>query len=745
VEGFLLLGTHDLEEAQQSFERALAADPQYAEAFLGLGLARFARGDDDGGLEALLAATTLAPRVALYQSYLGKAYAELERFPEALAVLASAGRIDPRDPTPHLYASLIQRDLNRQSVAIEELSEAMAKNDFRAVYRSRLLLDQDQATRGASLAQLYSDVGFEAYGAHHAVRSLELDYANASAHLFAAGTLGALPDRTSAAASEFLLARILLPVSQNAFTTFNEYTSLFSRPGYTGTLAGDSDFLGSDEKSATIYGGNDRYAVFATAIDTTSSEPLGPNSDLDQQVGGFFGKFAIGSRSSLLLDAQVLDAREGLPGAPLVLFDESGSGLAIRLLQSDDPDLDRRLFAKFREYVVGYHLGLGPGQNLLLAVEHGTEELRTNDPDFYHQPEFFPPSVFGCGDEHGSEDRTRSAQLAYHLNRGRHELIVGGEVVRTELENWRNLFCLTGPFAGEVDEIDRLEGDSRSSSAHARYSFHSRRGSSFAVGGRYDEFEDEDIFVGSAFGPGQVLAARESRLSPHLGVTVPLRAGFQLRMAAFRSLAVHNRPAVAPSLIAGFALRRAEDLGTIRDEAAIALEQAASPRLFWGLTAFHREVQAPTLRLDANFDFVRFLGEFDVDGARLDLNRRLSRELTLNGETQWRRIDAHAFLQNDLQTKAGLGWVSPRGWFGTLQQTYLRQRFDERLSELALPDSRVWLTDVSLAKELPGKRGLVAISVGNVLDEDFNVVIEGLSVVQRLPGRDATLSIEWYF
>ncbi len=551
VEGFLLLGTHDLEEAQAAFERALAADPQHAEAYLGLGLARFARGDDGGGLEALLSATTLAPRVALYQSYLGKAYAELERFPEALAVLASAGRIDPRDPTPHLYASLIQRDLNRQDVAIDELSRAMAKNDFRAVYRSRLLLDQDQATRGASLAQLYSDVGFEAYGAHHAVRSLELDFANASAHLFAAGTLGALPDRTSAAASEFLLARILLPVSQNTFTTFNEYTSLFSRPGYTATLSGYSDFLGSDEGSATVYGGNDRYSVFATAIDTQSSEPLGPNSDLDQQIGGFSGKFAIGARGTLLLDAQLLDAQQGDPGGITVLFDESGSGLGIRLLQTDAPDLNQQVFARFREYVVGYHLALGPGQNLVLSVEHGTEELRFNDPDFYFQPEIFPESIFGCGDEHTSRDRTRSAQLAYHLNRGRHEVVLGGEAVRTELENWRTLFCLSGPFAGEVSELDRLQGDSRSTSAHARYSFHSRRGATLAVGGRYDDFEDEQVFVGSAFGPGQVLPGRESRFSPHLGLTVPLRAGFQLRAAAFRNLAVHDRPALAPALIGG--------------------------------------------------------------------------------------------------------------------------------------------------------------------------------------------------
>ena len=146
----------------------------------------------------MLTATLLEPKVSLYQSYLGKAYYQLQRFREGLAALDSAKRLDPRDPTPWLYTSLFLRDQNRQVAALDALRESIARNGNRAVYRSRLLLDRDEATRSVSLAQLYRQLGFESWGAYEATKSLDADLTNASAHLFLAETYGGLPDRTQA-------------------------------------------------------------------------------------------------------------------------------------------------------------------------------------------------------------------------------------------------------------------------------------------------------------------------------------------------------------------------------------------------------------------------------------------------------------------------------------------------------------------------------------------------------------------
>ena len=175
----------------------------------------------DQGLLEMLTATLLEPKVSLYQSYLGKAYYELRRFPEGLAALASAKRLDPRDPTPWLYTSFFLRDQNRQVDALDELRRAIALNDNRAVYRSRLLLDRDLATKNVSLARLYNQLGFDAWGAFEALNSLNADLTNASAHLFMSETYGNLPDRTQARVASWTIFSVS-PVNLNSFNNFSD-------------------------------------------------------------------------------------------------------------------------------------------------------------------------------------------------------------------------------------------------------------------------------------------------------------------------------------------------------------------------------------------------------------------------------------------------------------------------------------------------------------------------------------------
>src|SRR5262245_13863467 len=98
----------------------------------------------------------------------------------------------------------------------------MALNDHRAVYRSRLLLDRDLATKNVSLAEVYRQLGFEAWGAFEAQNSLDADFTNASAHLFAGETYGRLPDRTQAFGSELLQYFLPAPANTNSFNTLNE-------------------------------------------------------------------------------------------------------------------------------------------------------------------------------------------------------------------------------------------------------------------------------------------------------------------------------------------------------------------------------------------------------------------------------------------------------------------------------------------------------------------------------------------
>ena len=111
---------------------------------------------------------------SLLRSYLGKAYFEEKRDPLDARQFAIAKELDPLDPTPYLYDAIRLQSINRPVEAMLNMEKSIELNDNRAVYRSRQLLDSDRATRGANLAQIYNDLGFEQLGLNQGYESLNL-------------------------------------------------------------------------------------------------------------------------------------------------------------------------------------------------------------------------------------------------------------------------------------------------------------------------------------------------------------------------------------------------------------------------------------------------------------------------------------------------------------------------------------------------------------------------------------------
>ena len=91
------------------------------------------------------------PSSSLLRSYLGKAYFEERRDEPAGKQYAIAKELDPSDPTPWFYDAIRKQLDNRPVEALRDLERVIELNDNRAPFRSRLLLDEDRATRGVSL------------------------------------------------------------------------------------------------------------------------------------------------------------------------------------------------------------------------------------------------------------------------------------------------------------------------------------------------------------------------------------------------------------------------------------------------------------------------------------------------------------------------------------------------------------------------------------------------------------------
>ena len=124
---------------------------------------------------------------------MGKAYYEEKRMPLEEHQYSIAEELDPKDPTPWFYDAIAKQTTNRPVEALQDMQKAIELNDNRAIYRSRLSLDSDLAARSASLARVYTDLGFQQLALVEGWKSVNTDPTNYSAHRFLADSYAALP------------------------------------------------------------------------------------------------------------------------------------------------------------------------------------------------------------------------------------------------------------------------------------------------------------------------------------------------------------------------------------------------------------------------------------------------------------------------------------------------------------------------------------------------------------------------
>ena len=218
LQGFVQLDAGDTRAALSSFNRARELDAALGSAWLGRGLCLLRERNFAAARAAFQAAAALEPQRSLFRTYLGKAASELGDAKAAEKEFRLAKELDANDPTAWLYSALHLWSENKLNAAIRDLERAYDKNDNRAAFRSRELLDGDKSVRSANLAVIYDDAGLTEVSRRAAARSLSESYANFSGHLFLANSLQAQQDANrfdlrleTAKQSELLVANLLAP------------------------------------------------------------------------------------------------------------------------------------------------------------------------------------------------------------------------------------------------------------------------------------------------------------------------------------------------------------------------------------------------------------------------------------------------------------------------------------------------------------------------------------------------------
>jgi outer membrane receptor protein involved in Fe transport/Flp pilus assembly protein TadD len=375
VRGFVLAGQDRTKAALETFEQAIHLDSALGNAWLGRGLCLIRRGKLEAGQADLLLAASLEPNRAVLRSYLGKAFAQTGEDARAAKELALAKRLDPNDPTAWLYSALLNEQRSRINQAITDLEQSQALNENRRVYRSRLLLDEDQAVRSANLANLYRDAGMDEVAAREAASAVSADYANYSAHLFLADSYNQLRDPGQVNLryetpwlSEFLLANLLAPVGAGTLSqtvSDQEYGKLFQRNRVG--LASSTEYLSRGDwiQAGALYGNSDHSSF---ALDTLYRSLNGerPNEDLDQLTTSLQFKQAFTPQDSVYLQAIYYRA----DGGDLAqYYDPQMAHTQRRIQETQEPLL-----------LLGYHHEWAPGSHTVFLGGYLQDTVKLQDP-----------------------------------------------------------------------------------------------------------------------------------------------------------------------------------------------------------------------------------------------------------------------------------------------------------------------------------------------------------------------------
>ncbi len=345
LQGFVRAAQNRHRDAQDSFEKAIEADSALGNGWLGRGLIKFRRGQTQAGLADLQIAAALEPNRSLLRSYLGKGFAQAGDRSHAERELELAKSFDRKDPTPWLYSALEQHDQNRVNQAVRDFEQSAKLNDNRQVYRSRMLLDQDSAVRGANLAGIFRDAGMADLSIREAAKAVASDYSNHSAHRFLANSFEQLRDPKqinlryeTPAFAEYLIANLLAPVGAGVLSSTvsqQEYSRLFDRDHWGVGSKTDYSSRGDWTQDGAQYGtfGQTSYSLEGFYRSSTGQRP---NNDFEQRQLSFQLKQQITPQD--MVYAQVFQY-EGTGGDLAQRYDPAKANLGLRTTERQSPTL----------------------------------------------------------------------------------------------------------------------------------------------------------------------------------------------------------------------------------------------------------------------------------------------------------------------------------------------------------------------------------------------------------------------
>lgn len=739
VLGFAHLTQIDTEAAKAAFTQAIELDQTDPMPRLGMGLAKIREGDLEAGRIELEIAASLDPANSLIRSYLGKAYFEEKRYPLAETQFDLAKALDPNDPTPWFYDAIQKQTQNRPVEALRDLQKSIELNDNRAVYRSQLLLDQDQAARGSSLARIYDNLGFEKRALMETAKSLSLDPSSHSSHRFLSDTYRNIPRHEIARASELLQAQLLQPINVNpvqpqlavadlniitgtgpAVTGFNEFAPLVERnkPQLVASgIVGSHSTIGDETVLSALYG----RASVSVGQFHYNTNGFRPNNDQKHNIYNAFVQYAVTPKFNVQAEVRTRETDQG-----------------DILLEFDRPfDRNDRKELKQDTARVGARFSLSPQQDLIASAMY--TDRRTDL--------LSPGSRTIVDDKTGNAGYQVEAQYLFRANR--FNVVAGAGTYQfqvtqqrhTDYTPSRGVACPTTQTDGKTFDQklcnpDILDFPTERNVGYVYTNFTALTNLSGTLGLSYDSLRDGVGFEVNKF-------------NPKLGAQWNIIPGLRLRLAWFetvKSFLIANQT-LEPTQVAGFNQLFDDVNGTKARRMGIGLDARMAENFYGGVELSKRDLEVPS-----------FTDQDTSNGSQKQHERLYNAYIywlphpywAIRGESRFEKFTraARSFEATRIETLStpfSVNYFHPSGILANFTTTYVRQELERwagsgTRATLATVDDNFVLLDAVLGYRFPRRRGIVSLEGRNLLDQDFffrstNFQVNEVSTPPFIPGR----------
>ncbi|OAI23093.1 FecR domain-containing protein [Methylomonas koyamae] len=720
VAGFSQLFDTEIDQARRSFETAIRLDSSSPLARLGLGLAKIRGGDLEQGRRELEIAAVLDPENSLIRSYLGKAYYEERRDRLAADQLELAKERDPNDPTPYFYDAIRKQTTNRPVEALADMQDAMQLNDNRAVYRSKLLLDEDLAAKSASLGRIYNDLGFQWMGLVQGWRSVSEDPSNFSAHRLLADNYAAVPRHEITRVSELLQSQLLQPANMTPIQpglltsnplvleglgpttqSFNEFNPLYTRNRLAlqlSAIAGGNNTWGNEAIHSGIW---DRFS-YSLGQFHYSTDGFRENNDIETNLYTAFAQFALTPSTNIQFEFRDNKTESG---------DISSQFFAA------DVDEALRQTNRTTSARAGLHYEIDADSDFLTSLSHLKREINQNSRHIFT-------------DEFGFlQDKSRTNRVtteAFHLEsqylkRTKYSNYVLGlsylgqdENLNIDEVNKASIFGFELPCICDTSNSDR-GGNFINSYIYSNINWLKYLPTTLGVS--FDSMDSRSL--------GTV-----NKINPKVGLKWNYAEQSALRAAYFTNV---KRPLISdqtiePTQIAGFNQFFDDITGSMSERYGVGIDHQLTKNLFIGAEVSWRNLQVPTGELIKK----RQREHRDHGYIYWALNDQFSINFDINYETVNRELfDTTDLTPGSIKTlrmPLSINYFAPNGIFTKITATNVHQTIDKQTglaikgfqSTMREGTDDFWTIDAQFGYRLPKRWGIVSIGVKNLFDEKFN-------------------------